>query len=64
MDELLKSNKIKTIRAETREFIFLYNQFKGRAFNGNIELAQVLSFNSPSSITEIIKSRQNIDLEK
>ncbi len=56
--------KIKTIRPETLEFIILYNQLKGRAFTGNAQLAEVLGFNSPSSITEIIKSRQNIDLEK
>jgi phage repressor protein C with HTH and peptisase S24 domain len=37
---------------------------KGRAFNGNAQLAEVLGFNSASSITEIIKSRQNIDPEK
>ncbi|MVN89598.1 S24 family peptidase [Mucilaginibacter aquatilis] len=59
-----KSVKIKTIRPETLEFIILYNQLKGRAFNGNAELAEVLGFNSASSITEIIKSRQNIDTEK
>jgi len=59
-----KSPKIKTIRPETLEFIILYNQLKGKAFHGNAELAEVLGFNSPSSITEIIKSRQNIDLEK
>jgi len=64
MEELVKSSKIKIIRPETREFIILYNQLKGKAFNGNQELAQILSFNSPSSITEIIKGRQNIDLEK
>jgi phage repressor protein C with HTH and peptisase S24 domain len=59
-----KATKIKTIRPETLEFIILYNQLKGKAFNGNAELADVLGFNSPSSITEIIKSRQNIDTEK
>jgi SOS-response transcriptional repressor LexA len=64
MDEQLKPNKIKTIRPETLEFIILYNQLRGKAFNGNAELAEALGFNSPSSITEIIKSRQNIDLEK
>jgi hypothetical protein len=64
MDEQLKSNKIKTIRPETLEFIILYSQLRGKAFNGNAELAEALGFNSPSSITEIIKSRQNIDPEK
>jgi hypothetical protein len=59
-----KPNKIKTVRPETLEFIILYNQLKGRAFNGNLQLAEVLGFNSPSSITEIVKSRQNIDPEK
>lgn len=59
-----KPGKIKTIRSETLEFIILYNQLKGKAFNGNAELAEILGFNSPSSITEIIKSRQNIDTEK
>jgi phage repressor protein C with HTH and peptisase S24 domain len=59
-----KPAKIKTIRPETLEFIILYNQLRGKAFNGNAELAEALGFNSPSSITEIIKSRQNIDTEK
>jgi len=59
-----KPNKIKTIRPETLEFIILYNQLKGRAFTGNAQLADILGFNSASSITEIIKSRQNIDPEK
>jgi len=64
MEESLKPNKIKTIRPETLEFIILYNQLRGKAFNGNAQLAEVLGFNSASSITEIIKSRQNIDPEK
>lgn len=64
MDEEVKPNKIKTVRPETLEFIILYNQLRGKAFNGNAELAEVLGFNSTSSITEIIKSRQNIDPEK
>ena len=64
METEIKPNKIKTIRPETLEFIILYNQLKGRAFNGNAELAEALGFNSPSSITEIVKSRQNIDPEK
>src|SRR6202012_269578 len=59
-----KTNKIKTIRPETLEFIILYNQLKGKAFSGNAQLAEALGFNSISSITEIIKSRQNIDPEK
>lgn len=59
-----KPSKIKTIRPETLEFIILYNQLKGKAFSGNIQLAETLGFNSVSSITEIIKSRQNIDPEK
>ncbi len=64
MDNELKPSKIKTIRPETLEFIILYTQLKGKAFTGNTQLAEVLGFNSPSSITEIIKSRQNIDPEK
>ena len=64
MDSLSNPGKIKTIRPETLEFIILYNQLRGKAFSGNAELADILGFNSPSSITEIIKSRQNIDTEK
>jgi len=64
MDDTPKTNKIKTIRPETLEFIILYNQLKGKAFTGNAQLSEALGFNSPSSITEIIKSRQNIDPEK
>ncbi len=64
MSEQLKPNKIKTVRPETLEFIILYNQLRGKAFSGNAQLAEALGFNSPSSITEIIKSRQNIDPEK
>ena len=64
MEEQAKPNKIKLVRPETLEFIILYNQLRGRAFNGNAQLAEVLGFNSPASITEIIKSRQNIDPDK
>ncbi|WP_121810877.1 S24 family peptidase [Mucilaginibacter kameinonensis] len=64
MEDGSKPNKIKIVRPETLEFIILYNQLKGKAFNGNAQLAETLGFNSPSSITEIIKSRQNIDPEK
>ncbi len=64
MEDQNKPNKIKNIRPETLEFIILYNQLRGKAFNGNAELAAALGFNSPASITEIIKSRQNIDPEK
>jgi hypothetical protein len=64
MEDETKPNKIKIVRPETLEFIILYNQLKGKAFNGNAQLAEALGFNSPSSITEIIKSRQNIDPEK
>lgn len=64
METPANPGKIKTIRPETLEFIILYNQLKGRAFTGNAQLAEVLGFNSASSITEIIKSRQNIDPEK
>ncbi|OOQ57195.1 hypothetical protein BC343_16890 [Mucilaginibacter pedocola] len=59
-----KPNKIKTIRPETLEFISRYNELRGKAFTSNGELAQVLGFNNASSITEIIKRRQNIDPEK
>jgi phage repressor protein C with HTH and peptisase S24 domain len=64
MEDQSKIAKIKKVRPETLEFIILYNQLKGKAFNGNAQLAEVLGFNSASSITEIIKSRQNIDPEK
>ena len=64
MNEQTKPNKIKMVRPETLEFIILYNQLRGKAFSGNAQLAEALGFNSPSSITEIIKSRQNIDPEK
>ena len=64
MEAPANPGKIKTVRPETLEFIILYNQLKGRAFTGNAQLAEVLGFNSASSITEIIKSRQNIDPEK
>jgi hypothetical protein len=64
MEEQAKPNKVKRIRPETLEFIILYNQLRGKAFNGNAQLAEALGFNSPASITEIIKSRQNIDPDK
>lgn len=64
MDDQTKPAKVKKIRPETLEFIILYNQLRGKAFNGNLQLAEALGFNSASSITEIIKSRQNIDPEK
>src|ERR1700741_2824826 len=64
MDEQIKAGKIKRIRPETLEFIILYNQLRGKAFTGNAQLAEILGFNSASSITEIIKSRQNIDPDK
>ena len=64
MEVTSNPGKIKTVRPETLAFIILYNQLKGRAFTGNAQLAEVLGFNSASSITEIIKSRQNIDPEK
>ncbi|HEY0245440.1 MAG TPA: S24 family peptidase [Mucilaginibacter sp.] len=64
MEESEKPNKIKRVRPETLEFIILYSQLKGKAFNSNAQLATDLGFNSISSITEIVKSRQNIDPEK
>lgn len=59
-----KPNKIKTIRPETLEFIMLYNELRGKTFSNNGELAEALGFNNASSITEIVKRRQNIDPEK
>ncbi|HVW12614.1 MAG TPA: S24 family peptidase [Mucilaginibacter sp.] len=64
MEQQPKLNKVKRVRPETLEFIILYNQLKGKAFKANAELAEVLGFNSTASITEIIKSRQNIDPDK
>src|ERR1700742_620114 len=64
MEDQAKPNKVRRIRPETLEFIILYNQLRGKAFKGNLQLAEVLGFNSASSITEIIKSRQNIDPDK
>ncbi|WP_259071144.1 S24 family peptidase [Mucilaginibacter sp. X4EP1] len=64
MEDQSKPKKIKLIRPETLEFIILYNQLRGKAFSGNAQLAEALGFNNASSITEIIKSRQNIDPEK
>jgi hypothetical protein len=64
MEEQAKPNKVRRIRPETLEFIILYNQLRGKAFKGNLQLAEALGFNSPASITEIIKSRQNIDPDK
>jgi phage repressor protein C with HTH and peptisase S24 domain len=64
MEEQAKPNKVRRIRPETLEFIILYNQLRGKAFKGNLQLAEVLGFNSPASITEIIKSCQNIDPDK
>ena len=64
MEDQSKPNKIKRVRPETLEFTILYNQLRGKAFSGNMQLAEALGFNSTSSITEIIKSRQNIDPEK
>ncbi|MGZ3751961.1 MAG: S24 family peptidase [Mucilaginibacter sp.] len=64
MEDQSKTPKVKRVRPETLEFIILYNQLRGKAFNGNAQLAEVLGFNSPASITEIIKSRQNIDPDK
>jgi len=64
MEDQSKPNKIKRVRPETLEFIILYNQLRGKAFSGNMQLAEALGFNSTASITEIIKSRQNIDPEK
>jgi hypothetical protein len=64
MEEQAKPNKVRRIRPETLEFITLYNQLRGKAFKGNAQVAEVLGFNSPASITEIVKSRQNIAPDK
>src|ERR1700753_2369181 len=64
MESPEKTNIIKTVLLETLEFIILYNQLRGKAFTGNAQLAEALGFNNASSITEIIKSRQNIDPDK
>jgi phage repressor protein C with HTH and peptisase S24 domain len=64
MDTNQKPGKIKTVRPETLEFIILYTQLKGRAFYNNTQVAEALGYNSASTITEIVKSRQNIDPEK
>src|SRR3978361_1436135 len=64
MEEQAKPSKVRRIRPETLEFIILYNQLRGKAYKGNAQLAEALGFNSPASITEIIKSRQNIDPDK
>src|ERR1700761_3822390 len=64
MEDASKPGKIKTVRPETLEFIILYNQLRGISFDNNSQLAEALGFNSASSITEIVKSRQNIDPEK
>ncbi|RVT99793.1 S24 family peptidase [Mucilaginibacter limnophilus] len=64
MDTSSKPGKIKTVRPETLEFIILYTQLKGKAFQNNAQLAEALGYNSASTITEIVKSRQNIDIEK
>jgi phage repressor protein C with HTH and peptisase S24 domain len=64
MDQSAKPNKIKTVRPETLEFIILYTQLRGKAFYNNTQLAEALGYNSASTITEIVKSRQNIDPEK
>lgn len=59
-----KTSKIKIQRAETLEFIDLYLKLKGIAFTNNTQLADELGYRTNSSITEIIKGRQNIDPEK
>jgi phage repressor protein C with HTH and peptisase S24 domain len=64
MEDFSKAGKIKTVRPETLEFIILYNKLRGVAFHNNSQLADALGYNSASSITEIVKSRQNIDPEK
>ncbi|MBW4889845.1 S24 family peptidase [Mucilaginibacter sp. HMF5004] len=59
-----KTLKIKTQRPETIEFIDHYLKLKGIAFTNNTQLAAELGYRTNSSITEIIKGRQNIDPDK
>jgi len=59
-----KAFKIKIQRPETLEFIDYYLKLKGIAFTNNTQLAAELGYRTNSSITEIIKGRQNIDLDK
>ena len=59
-----KTSKIKTQRPETLEFITLYHQLRGKAFTNNNQLAAALGYRTNSSITEIVKGRQNIDADK
>jgi hypothetical protein len=59
-----KPLKIKTQRPETIEFIDYYLKLKGVAFTNNTQLAAELGYRTNSSITEIIKGRQNIDPDK
>lgn len=59
-----KVGKIKVLRPETIEFIEYYQKLKGIAFTNNTQLATELGYRTNSSITEIVKGRQNIDMEK
>jgi len=60
----LPSRTVELINAGEKIASDVRRERRGKAFNGNAELAEALGFNSISSITEIIKSRQNIDPEK
>jgi hypothetical protein len=56
MEEQPKPNKIKTIRPETLEFIILYNQLRGKAFNNNTELAEALGFNNAAALPRSLRA--------
>lgn len=64
METTDKKVKLKTQRPESLEFINLYNQLKGVAFQNNAILSVQLGFKTDSSITEIVKGRQNISTDK
>ena len=42
------------------DFVSQYKRIKGVGFKNNTELANILGFKSPNSITEIVSGRQNI----
>lgn len=58
------NNKIKTLRAETEQFNQIYLEYKGKFFKNNSQLANMLGYKTASSITEILKERQNVSPDK
>ena len=54
MQDQSKTNKVKRIRPETLEFIILYNQLRGRAFNGNAQLAEVLAKDDHEALLQAV----------